>query len=250
MNKTTMIVVAAFLCSVPVAHADDDGVAPGFGDAGPYQNCEGGVCLVMGKENLDDYTYSGIRPYFTDWKGDQQYSVEYNPTTASNPPDGLTATSPTPSDGAGTNPVTAGTYQVATEDFWSPVFASNSYGFGDFSPNPNAPSDAASKIGWYGEMSGATVNKFTLGDITNLTMDHVGPHDASYWVFSTPTFTNTVVTVEGASADYYQSDGSEPVFLWNSLFHPGMEEAQVPTFLVPVEPFADAPDTATHDNDD
>lgn len=225
--------------------AADNGIAPGYG-GGPYQTCDGGVCLVMGKEDLSDWTYKGIRPFLTDWKGVQQYDVEYNPATASNPPDGLvtTSSSTTTETGitteAGSTNVDAGSYEVKTEDFWSPLFTSNAYEFGKFVPSADAPTTAASEIGWYGDMSDSSIYKVSLfdGDLTNLTMYNVGAHDADYWVVSTPDFTNTIVTVDGSSADYLKVGDDAPVFLWNSLFHSGLEEAAVPTFLIPDDAFA------------
>lgn len=237
--------------------APDNGIAPGYG-GGTYETCDGGVCLVMGKEDLNDWTYKGIRPFLTDWKGVQQYEVEYNPATANNPPDGLATTTTETNTLASINtdttvttehlsaPTTtattidAGSYEVKTEDFWSPLFTSNAYEFGKFVPSADAPATAASEIGWYGDMSDSSIYKVSLfdGDLTNLTMNNIGPHDADYWVVSTPNFTNTIVTVDGASADYIKVGDDAPVFLWNSLFHSGLEEAAVPTFLIPDDAFA------------
>lgn len=226
--------------------APDNGIAPGYG-GGTYETCDGGVCLVMGKEDLNDWTYHGIRPFFTTWDGNQQYEVEYNPATAQNPPDGLVSSDLSPADAgiAGEETtitdagmVDAGSYDIKVADFWNPLFTSEDYTFGKFIPNPDAPANAASEIGWYGDMSGATIDKTTLGDITNLTMVGVGTHDANYEVLTVGDFTNTVVTVDGASADYIQTGDDAPVFLWNSLFHSGIEEAAVPNFLIPDDPFA------------
>lgn len=233
---------AVALPMAAIAHADDsgadNGIAPGYG-GGPYETCDGGVCLVMGDENLSDWTYSGIRPFFTMWEGDQEYQVQYDPATASNPPDGLASSDPSTSGDASTT-VDAGSYDIKVEDFWNPIYYSSDYQFGDFTPDADAPANASSLIGWYGDMSGATIDKTSAfdGEVTNLTMYNIGPDDANYEVFSTPDFTNTVVTADGASADYIQIGNDAPVFLWNSLFHSGLAEAQVPSFLIPDDPFS------------
>jgi hypothetical protein len=208
---------AAFALPMSAAHAADDGIAPGWG-GGPYETCAGAVCLVMGDENLDNWQYSGIRPYFTDWNGAQDYNVQY-----------------TSDDGSVTD---AGTYNIKIEDIWSPFYASSDYEFGDFAPNADAPDSL--DLGWFGDLSGATIHKLSFfdGAITNLMINNVGPHDVSYWVVSTPDYTNTLVTADGVSADFIQYGDSDPMFLWNSLFHSGLDEAQVPDYLVPADPFA------------
>lgn len=209
----------AIVLSMSTANAagSENGIAPGFG-GGPYETCDGAVCLVMGPENLSDWQYGGVRPWITDWKGDQVYNVQY-----------------TSDDGTVTD---AGSYNIKIDDFWSTLLTSSTYQYGDFVPDAEASNGL--DLGWFDDLSGVTVQKLSYfgGAFTSLTMDNVGPHDATYWVFSTPDFTNTVVTVDGVSADYIQVGDSSPMFLWNSLFHSGLTEAAVPNYVLPADPFA------------
>lgn len=211
---------AALVLPMASAHAASDPM-----DGGPYETCDGAVCLVMGPLTRDSFegpdkvwTYGGVRPMFTQWKADdgQLYNVQAT-------------------DGD-SKPIDAGSYDIKISDTWTPLVASYVYQYGDFVANPDAPADL--DLGWFGDLSGATVYKTVFGDITSTTISNVGPHDASYWVFSTPDFTNTVVTGDGGSAAYIQFGDSEPAFLWNSLFHPGLLEAQVPDYLIPSDPFS------------
>lgn len=214
----------AIVLPMAVAHAGegDDGVFPGWG-GGPYESCNGGVCLVMEpltQESVEnDWQYSGVRPYFTEWKtaDPQVYNVQVD-------------------QGNGES-INAGSYDIKISDTWTPLVAMYDYTYGDFVPNADA---AGLDLGWFGDLSGATVNKTTLfdGAITSLTMNNVGPHDVSYWVFSTPDYTNVMVTADGVSADYIQFGDSDPGFLWNSLPHSGMLEAQVPDYVIPNDPFS------------
>jgi hypothetical protein len=202
------------------AHAadGDSGVFPGWG-GGPYETCDGAVCMVMDPltaENVADWQYGGVRPFFTQWKNDAQaYNLQVD-------------------QGNGES-VNAGSYDVKVSDTWTPMAASYVYQYGDFVPNAEA---SGLDLGWFGDLAGATVYKTVFGDMTSTTISNVGPHDASYWVFSTPDYTNIVVTAGGGSADYIQFGDSDPSFLWNSLPHAGLLEAQVPDYLIPNDPFS------------
>lgn len=218
--------VAALVLPTSAAHATGEGAL-----SGPYETCDGAVCLVMAPLTRDSFegpekvwTYGGVRPMFTQWKADdgQLYNVQVD-------------------QGDDNSPIDAGSYDIKISDTWTPLVASYVYQYGDFVPNADAPTDL--DLGWFGDLSGASVYKtsFLDGAITSMTIENVGPHDASYWVFSTSDFTSTVVTADGGSAAYFQSGDSDPEFIWNSLFHPGLLEAQVPDYLVPDDPF-DGPD--------
>lgn len=191
---------------------------------GPYETCDGAVCLVMEPLTRDSFegpdkvwTYGGVRPMFTQWKADdgQLYNVQVN-------------------DGDST--INAGSYDIKISDTWTPYVSSYVYQYGDFVPNADAPADL--DLGWFGDLSGATVYKTVFGDITSTTLSNVGPHDANYWVFSAPGFTNTIVTGDGGSAAYIQFGDGPQSFLWNSLFHSGLPEAQVPDYVIPSDPFS------------
>lgn len=185
-------------------------------DPGPYQTCDGVICLVMGDPEEGSWQYSGVRPLFTDWKADQPYTVEV-----------------TQADGS---VIDAGSYNVNLEDYWTPYFASSEYHYGDFVASGDAD---GIDLGDLGGLSGASVYKFTMNDgaFTQLVIEDVDQHghEMSYYVTSTPEFTNTLVSGGGGTADYIQYAGSdEPVFLWNSLFHSWF--AEVPLHDVPADP--------------
>ncbi|MBS9534323.1 hypothetical protein KIH27_12075 [Mycobacterium sp. M1] len=206
---------AAIVLPTATAHAVD----PWGGDAGPFENCDGAVCLVMDNPRDGGWTYSGIRPLLTDWKADHQaYTVEY-----------------THEDGTVTD---AGSYNVKIEDFWNPTFTSSAYQFGDFTANPDASDDL--DLGKFEFLSGASMYKVTMLDglMSNLTINNVGEHDLSYWVFTFGDYTNTVVTdnVNHVSADFVQIGDAAPQLLWNSLFHSDIPT--VPDYLLPADPFA------------
>lgn len=187
---------------------------PGWG--GTYETCEGVVCLVMEpltRESAErDWTYEGVRPWITDWKGDQLYNVTLNGEEV-------------------------GSYNIKIEDYWNSFFSTSAYQFGDFTPNTAAPEDI-SALGDYGYLSGASIYSVHFGDFTNLTINGVGEHDLNYWVMS---FADTVYTVvtdpeAGRSQAYLQIDDAAPQFLWNSLLHDWF--APVPDHVIPDDPFA------------
>lgn len=224
LGMGTAAAFAAIVLPASAAHAadGDSGPFPGWG-GGPYETCNGAVCLVMEPLTRDsienDWTYSGVRPFVTDWKGDQLYNVQY-----------------TGEDGQA---IDAGSYNINIDDFWSLLFSSSAYQFGDFVSSADAPN--GTDLGWYGDLAGSSISKVDVldGAFTNLTINNVGPHDASYWVMSTPGLSYTQVSVDGVSAAYLQLGESDPFFLWNSLPHSGLLEAQVPDYLIPNDPFAE-----------
>ncbi|MEB3021864.1 hypothetical protein [[Mycobacterium] crassicus] len=209
---------AAVILPMAAANAAGDSPVPGWG--GTYDSCNGAVCLVM--EPLtrasveSDWKYSGIRPWITDWKGDQAYNVQY-----------------TANDGTVTD---AGSYNIKIEDYWNSLFSSSAYQFGDFVANPDAPEGL--NLGDFGDLSGASMYKVTIGDFTNLTLNGVGAHDLNYWVMSYGNTDYTVVTDPnaGISQAYLQIGDAAPQFLWNSMFHDWF--APVPDYLIPNDPFA------------
>lgn len=205
-------VLSAFTLSAGVGRATD---LVAF-DPSEYYTCDGNVCLVMGDAAWSDWTYTGVRPFITDWHGDAQpYNVVVDAA-----------------DGAS---VTVGSYNITIEDFWSPVFSVYQYHYGDFMPTGGA---AGFDLGWMDDLSGATVYNVTLGDFHSLMLENVGPHDASYYVTTIGDFTNTIVVAGGASADFVQSGDGPQMFLWNSLFHGDILEAQVPDYVLPADPFS------------
>lgn len=204
--------LGAFALSTGVGHATD---LIDF-DPSDYYTCDGDVCLVMGDAAWSDWSYTGVRPFITDWHGDPQ---PYNVVV----------------QGADGSSVTAGSYDITIQDFWSPVFSLYQYHYGDFTATDGA---AGLDLGWMGDLSGATVYDLTLGDLHSLVLENVGPHDASYFVTTIGDFTNTIVLAGGTSADFIQSGDGPQMFLWNSLFHGDLLEAQVPDYVVPADPFS------------
>lgn len=209
---------AALVLPMSAAHAaggENSGIPPVPGWDGTYESCEGVVCLVMEpltRESVESgWAYSGIRPFITDWKGDQLYNVTY--------------------DGAN-----VGSYDIKIEDYWNSFFSSSAYQFGDFVPSAEA-SDGFD-LGDFDDLSGASIYKVTVGDFTNLTMNGVGAHDLNYWVMSFGETDYTVVTdpAAGISQAYLQIGDADPTFLWNSLLHGWF--APVPDYLIPNDPFA------------
>ena len=189
---------------------------------GPYETCNAGVCLVMGDTNPGDWHYGGIRPVFTQWSNDvgQQYNV--------------TAT------GADGSVINAGSYDIKISDTWSLFGSSYVYHYGDFTANADAPTGL--DLGWFGDLSGATVydSQWNFFGIAGqlLTINNVGPHDVSYIVSTFGSFTNTMITGPNMSADYIQIGDGPQMFLWNTLFHSGLADLQVPHYFEPADPFA------------
>lgn len=199
-------VFAGFVMPAAFAHA-------AVADNGPYETCDGAVCLVMGDYQPDTWTYSGFRPYFTDWKGDQAYNVEVTGT------DGST--------------VTAGSYDITVEDYWSTFMSSSTYRYGDFTAGGDG---TGLDLGGFGDLAGTTVYSTTFGDYNQVTINDAAT-GANYWIVTTPSYVNTVVTMNGASQDYIQYTGdSAPTFLWNSLDDSTV--VPVPDYLIPADPWA------------
>lgn len=195
---------AGLVIPAALAHAGSAATAP-------YETCEGTSCLVMGVYNPETWTYSGFRPYFTDWKGDQAYNVEV-----------------TESDGSTVN---AGSYDIKVEDYWSTFMSSSTYTYGDFTP-----ADGAADPGAFADLAGTTVYSTTFGNVNQVTINDAA-NDASYWIVTTPGYVNTVVTMDGASQDYIQYAGdAAPTFLWNSLDNSSY--VAVPDYLIPADPWA------------
>lgn len=215
VGAATAALAAYFTLSVAVSSAD--AVDPVTINPADYYTCDGAVCLVMGEAALEDWHYSGMRPFVTDWQGTQGYDVVFG--------------------GADGSPINAGSYEIKIQDDWSPFYQLSQYHYGDF-----VPTDAASglDLGWFDDLSGASMYNVSFFDgwVHQLTMYGIGPHDATYYVDTFGDFTNTTVLVGGVSADYIQFGDAEPVFLWNSLFHAGLAELQVPDYVVPADPFA------------
>ncbi|MEB3030763.1 hypothetical protein [[Mycobacterium] nativiensis] len=209
---------AAVVLPMSAAHATSgaSGTSPLPGWDGTYDTCSGVVCLVMEpltRESAErDWTYEGIRPWITDWKGDQLYNVTY--------------------DGE-----EVGGYNIKIEDYWNSFFSTSAYQFGDFTPNADTPEDL-SVLGNFGYLSGASIYQINIGDFHNLTMNGVGSHDLNYWVMSNGDFGYTVVTDPSnfTSVGYIQIGDADPLQLWNSFIHPWAPE--VPDYLIPNDPFA------------
>jgi len=197
---------AGFVMPAALAHA-------GSVSNGPYETCDGAVCLVMGDVNPATWTYSGFRPYFTDWKGDQAYNVEVL--------------------GAGGTTTDAGSYDIKVEDYWSQFMSSSSYQYGAFTPSADG---AGLDLGGFGDLTGTTIYRTTYGDFTQLTINDAAT-GANYWIVSTPSYVNIQVSMDGASQDYIQYAGdSSPTFLWNSLYDSSF--VPVPDYLIPADPWA------------
>lgn len=209
---------AAVFAALTLPTATATAAGDPFLDGGTYETCNEAVCMVMGDLRDGDWTYQGVRPFITDWKGDQPYTISYTD---------------------GENAIDVGTYTIKIEDFWNVFYSTSAYQFGDFVANPDLPEGFdLGVLGDFGYLSGSSIYQINIGDFTNLTINGVGPHDLNYWVMSTGDFGYTVVTdpINFASAAYL-SIGDDDLFLWNSLFHPWVPE--VPDYLIPADPFTD-----------
>ena len=206
---------AALVLPMSAANAAGDPSTEG----GPWETCDGAVCLVMGSPLDGDWKYEGVRPVITDWKGDQPYTVQY-----------------TGEDG---NVIDTGTYNIKIEDYWNSFFSTSAYQFGDFTVNPDLPEDFdLSDLGNFGYLAGSSIYQIHIGDFTNLTINGVGPHELNYWVMSLGDTSYTVVTdpINFTSAGLIEFAGEGPMQIWNSLFHSWTPE--VPDYLIPPDPFA------------
>ncbi|ORW97411.1 hypothetical protein [Mycolicibacter terrae] len=185
-----------------------------FTDGSTWENCDGVVCLVMGSPLDGGWKYEGVRPFITDWKGDQPYSVQYNGDDV-------------------------GSYTIKIEDYWNSFFSTSAYQFGDFTANPDLPEDFnMSDLGNFAYLAGSSIYQINIGDFTNLTINGVGPHELNYWVMSLGDTSYTVVTdpINFTSAGLIQFAEEAPQQIWNSLFHSWTPE--VPDYLIPADPFA------------
>jgi hypothetical protein len=201
---------AAVLLPMAVGHADD-----------AYETCEGGVCLVQtpGYEEAGDYT--GLRPFVTDWNWTQPYSLQ--------------------TDGADGNSADLGSYNISTEDVWTPVSMLSHYQYGDLTLNDGV---SDSDLGAFADQSGASIWDISYfgGLIDALAMSNVDQHghELSYYVTTVAGFTNTLAydPINGTTADYIQVGDSDPQFLFNGFFH-GDIMPQVPDYLIPGDQFSD-----------
>ncbi|BBX22548.1 hypothetical protein MTER_19590 [Mycolicibacter terrae] len=201
---------AALVLPMSVANAAGDP----FTDGSTWENCDGVVCLVMGSPLDGGWKYEGVRPFITDWKGDQPYSVQYNGDDV-------------------------GSYTIKIEDYWNSFFSTSAYQFGDFTANPDLPEDFnMSDLGNFAYLAGSSIYQINIGDFTNLTINGVGPHELNYWVMSLGDTSYTVVTdpINFTSAGLIQFAEEAPQQIWNSLFHSWTPE--VPDYLIPADPFA------------
>lgn len=200
--------------SAALAHADAivDAVT-----GGPYQTCDSGACLVMGQVGETNWSYSGIRPLFTDWQGDQPYTVQL-----------------TQGDGS---TIDAGSYAMTIQDYWSPIISVSQYHYGDFTPSDAA---AGADLGSFADMSGASIYKSSLlnGLVDSVVYNNVQQHghEMTYIVTSMGDYTNILTVGGGGSGDYFQIGDGDPTFLWNSLDH--TFPAVAPDYLIPADPFA------------
>lgn len=196
----------------PYASDVPDGSAASYGSDvfTVPDDCVGGVCLVMGDPVG---TYAGFRPYLTDWQGNQPYTVEVGQS------DGST--------------IEAGSYNIHYQDFWTSMVSSSTYHYDPFVPTAAA---AGLDLNGFDDLGGVTVYNTSLfdGQIHQLSIDNLDGFN--YYVTTTGSFTNTLVTGTMASADYYQIGDAAPVQLYNTLDDPGF--ASVPGFALPPDPWA------------
>jgi hypothetical protein len=204
--------VAAALLPVAIGHADD----------GPYETCEGGLCLVQDPDYLDNWSYSGLRPFVTDWKGTQPYSVVEH-------------------DGTDGQSADLGSYDIKAEDVWTPVSMLSHYEYGDFTPSAG---ESDPDLGAFAGLSGASIWDISYfdGTIEALSLSNVEQHghELSYYVTTLGGFTNVLAydPVNFETADYIQMGTSDPQFLFNGLFH-GDHAPPVPDYLIPGDQFSD-----------
>jgi hypothetical protein len=195
-------------------------MALGHAADGPYETCDGAVCLVQDSD-LADWHYTGLRPFVTDWIGTQPYSVQV-----------------TQDDGS---TIDVGSYSISAQDVWTPFSMYSYYRYGDFTPSPEAGDDP--DLGGFAGMTGASIFDVSYlgGTVRELILSNVDVHghELNYYSTTLGDFTNTTVwdPVHNTAADYIQIGDSAPQFLFNGLFH-GDRLPTVPDYLVPADQFA------------
>jgi hypothetical protein len=195
---------AAALVPMAAAHADD---------------CSLGFCSLISGGEPSDVAYAGFRPLATEWTSNQPVNVEVTENGTS---------------------FVSGSYNVAEQDFASPLWDENSYTYSTFLP----AADNATGIDSDG-LSGASINDLAYGPGQGLTA--AGPTylfnnlDVQYAngmqievTTGTNEFTNVFAGTSTESGDWLLMPGdSTPILLWDSLPSPSIPEVSDLLSLLP-----------------
>jgi hypothetical protein len=114
------------------------------------------------------------------------------------------------------------------------------YQYGDFTPS-TAGEDP--DLGGFADQSGASIYDVSYldGAVREQILSNVNVHghELNYYATTLGDFTNTTVwdPVNNTTADYIQMGDSQPMFLFNGLFH-GDRLPTLPDYLIPADQFA------------
>jgi hypothetical protein len=205
---------AAALVPMAVAHADD---------------CSLGDCTLISGGDPTDAAYAGFRPWATEWTSNQPVNIDVTENGTS---------------------FVSGSYNVAEQDFASPLWDWDQYKYSNFLP----AADNTTGIDSDG-LSGATITDLAYGPGQGLTA--AGPTyldnflDVQYangMQTEVTTATNEITNVWAGnsteSGDWLLLPGdSTPILLWDSLPSPSMPDVADLLSLLPPDLWA--PDWAT-----
>lgn len=195
---------AAALGPMGTAHADD---------------CSLGDCTLVSGGDPTDAAYAGFRPWATEWTSNQPVNVDVTENGTS---------------------FVSGSYNVAEQDFASPLWDEDSYTYGTFLPAAGNTTGIDSD-----GLSGATINDLAYGPGQGLTA--AGPTylfnnlDVQYTngmqlevTTATNEITNVFAGTSTESGDWLLLPGdSTPILLWDSLNSPSMPDVANLLSLLP-----------------
>lgn len=205
---------AAALVPMAVAHADD---------------CSLGDCTLISGGDPTDAAYAGFRPWATEWTSNQPVNVDVTENGTS---------------------FVSGSYNVAEQDFASPLWDEDEYQYSTFLPAAGNTTGIDSD-----GLSGASINDLAYGPGQGLTaagptylFNNLDVQYANGMQVEVTTETNEITNVFAGtsteSGDWLLLPGdSTPVLLWDSLPSPSIPDVANLLSLFPPDLWG--PDWAT-----